>query len=201
MGFLSVLSFAQQAVKERVQPGDRAVDATMGTGVDTLFLARLVGPRGAVAAFDIQATALQLTRRRLEDAFGSDGSAQVELLRHSHAAMTLALPPAWQGATAAVMFNLGYLPTVDADKRVMTEPSTTLAALKDALTLLRPGGVLTAVVYPGHSGGDREADAVRAWAEAMPAASGQAVAYRMLQRPEAPYAIAVEKARSRSAEQ
>ncbi|MEC0063617.1 SAM-dependent methyltransferase, partial [Paenibacillus thiaminolyticus] len=42
---------------------------------------------------------------------------------------------------------------------------------------------------------------VRAWAETLPAARGQAVVYRMLQRPEAPYVIAVEKARSRSAEQ
>ncbi|MCY9512522.1 class I SAM-dependent methyltransferase [Paenibacillus apiarius] len=198
MGFLSVLSYGQQIVKERVQPGDRVIDATMGTGVDTLFLARLVGPRGEVAAFDIQAEALELTRQRLRSALGADGSARASLHLASHAEMRGALPPSWHGATAAVMFNLGYLPTVEADKRIMTAPSTTLAALDAALTLLRPGGVLSVVLYPGHEGGDREADAVRAWAEALPAALGQAVVYRMLQRPEAPYVIGVEKRSTRA---
>ncbi|MGZ9583498.1 class I SAM-dependent methyltransferase [Paenibacillus marinisediminis] len=195
MGFLSVLSYAQQIVKERVHPGDLAVDATMGTGVDTLYLARLVGERGQVAAFDIQAQAAELTRRRLIDALGPDAAARVDLRIASHAAMQEALPPAWRGQTAAVMFNLGYLPVAEADKAVMTEPSTTLEALEGALALLRPGGVLSVVLYPGHEGGDREAAAVEAWAAGLPAHVGQAVVYRMLQRPHAPYVIGVEKRR------
>lgn len=195
MGFLSVLSYAQQIVKERVHPGDLAVDATMGTGVDTLFLARLVGERGQVAAFDIQAQAVELTRQRLVDALGPDQAERAQLCIASHAAMLTTLPPAWQGQTAAVMFNLGFLPVAEADKSVMTEPSTTLAALEGALQLLRPGGVLSVVLYPGHDGGDREAAAVEAWAAALPAHVGQAVVYRMLQRPHAPYVIGVEKRR------
>ena len=54
MGFLSVLSMAQRLVKEHVSPSDTVVDATCGNGVDTRFLAELVGPRGSVYAFDIQ---------------------------------------------------------------------------------------------------------------------------------------------------
>ncbi|WP_028593107.1 class I SAM-dependent methyltransferase [Paenibacillus assamensis] len=196
MGFLSVLSFAQQVVKERVQLGDRVVDATMGTGVDTLFLARLVGERGHVAAFDIQAQALELTRKRLHSGLGLDTAAHVDLRLASHADLVGALPPEWHGQTAAVMFNLGFLPTAEADKAVMTEPSTTLAALEGALALLRPGGVLSVVLYPGHDGGDREADAVQAWAAGLPQVVGQALIYRMLQRPHAPYAIAIERRRS-----
>lgn len=195
MGFLSVLSFAQQMVKERVQPGDLAVDATMGTGVDTLFLAKLVGERGQVAAFDIQEQARVLTRQRLQDALGPDAAERVDLRIASHAAMQAELPPSWHGQTAAVMFNLGYLPTAEADKNIMTEPSTTLTALEGALAMLRPSGVLSVVLYPGHEGGDREAAAVEAWAAALPAHSAQAVVYRMLQRPHAPYVIGVEKRR------
>lgn len=195
MGFLSVLSYAQQIVKERVHPGDLAVDATMGTGVDTLFLARLVGERGQVAAFDIQTQAVELTRQRLVDALGPDQAERAQLCIASHAAMLKTLPPSWQGQTAAVMFNLGFLPVAEADKSVMTEPSTTLTALEEALQLLRPGGVLSVVLYPGHDGGDREAAAVEAWAAALPAHVGQAVVYRMLQRPHAPYVIGVEKRR------
>lgn len=193
MGFLSILSYAQQVVKERVQPGERVIDATMGTGVDTLFLARLTGPLGAVAAFDVQEEALELTRKRLRHELGPDGSAHVSLHRMSHDAMDQALMDEWQGTTAAIMFNLGYLPMDDADRQIMTLPETTLSALESGLSMLRPGGILSIVVYPGHAGGDNEADKVQAWAQCLPAQLGQAVIYRMLQRPEAPYVIAVEK--------
>lgn len=193
MGFLSILGYAQQVVKERVQPGERVIDATMGTGVDTLFLARLTGPLGAVAAFDVQEEALELTRKRLRRELGPGGSAHVSLHRMNHDAMDQALMDEWQGTTAAIMFNLGYLPTGEADKQIMTLPETTLSALENGLSMLRPGGILSIVVYPGHAGGDDEADKVRAWAQLLPAQLGQAVVYRMLQRPKAPYVIAVEK--------
>ncbi|MCY7484869.1 MULTISPECIES: class I SAM-dependent methyltransferase [Paenibacillus] len=193
MGFLSVLGYAQQVVKERVQPGERVIDATMGTGVDTLFLARLTGPRGAVAAFDVQEGALELTRKRLHRELGVEGSTHVSLYHTSHDAMHQALNEEWHGSTAAIMFNLGYLPTDEADKQIMTVPESTLAALETGLTLLRPGGVLSIVLYPGHAGGDDEANKVQLWAQSLPARHGQAVIYRMLQRPDAPYVIAVEK--------
>ncbi|MCY9528487.1 class I SAM-dependent methyltransferase [Paenibacillus alvei] len=193
MGFLSVLGYAQQVVKERVQPGERVIDATMGTGVDTLFLTRLTGSRGSVAAFDVQEEALELTRKRLHRELGEDECAHVSLLQASHHAMNEVLGEEWSGTTAAIMFNLGYLPTNEADKRIMTVPETTLTALDNGLSMLRPGGVLSIVLYPGHSGGDDEADQVRAWAESLPARLGQAVIYRMLQRPDAPYVIAVER--------
>ncbi|MGE7054665.1 SAM-dependent methyltransferase, partial [Paenibacillus glucanolyticus] len=38
MGFLSVLSFAHKLVAERLRQGDIALDATAGTGADTLYL-------------------------------------------------------------------------------------------------------------------------------------------------------------------
>lgn len=193
MGFLSVLGYAQQVVKERVQLGERVIDATMGTGVDTLFLARLVGPCGRVAAFDIQEKALERTRKRLDQHLGMAGSAHVTLHHASHDMMRQVLEDVWCGTTAAMMFNLGYLPIAEADKRVMTTPATTLAALETSLTLLRPRGILSIVVYPGHVGGEDEADAVHTWAQMLPARSGQTVIYRMLQRTDAPYVIAVEK--------
>lgn len=60
MGFLSVLSFAHKLIAERLPPGGRAIDATVGTGADTLFLAKAAGPRGGVYGFDIQPQALAL---------------------------------------------------------------------------------------------------------------------------------------------
>ncbi len=38
-----VLQYAQQLLKDSIEEGDTAVDATAGNGHDTLFLAQLVG--------------------------------------------------------------------------------------------------------------------------------------------------------------
>jgi hypothetical protein len=62
-----------------------------------------------------------------------------------------------------VTFNLGYLP--GGDKTLVTRPQTTLAALDAAAVLLRPGGLLSVLVYVGHPGGTAEHAAVRVWIE------------------------------------
>ncbi|GAB6988314.1 tRNA 5-(aminomethyl)-2-thiouridylate-methyltransferase MnmM [Paenibacillus pini] len=192
MGFLSVLSFAHHLISERIQPGDHAVDATAGTGIDTLFLAKQVGRKGHVYAFDVQEEALKLTKARL--AREQDVPlASLSLLHHSHDQMQAYLPAAIYGRLAAVMFNLGYLPTEGSDRSTITESSSTLAALEVALSLLKPRGIITAVLYPGHAGGDLEATAVTEWATSLPQVQAQSIVYRQLQRMDAPYVIAIEK--------
>lgn len=211
MGLLSVLSFAQKLVEDRVAPGDIVIDATVGTGVDTLFLAKTVGCAGTVYGFDVQPLALALTRERLDAAAqaapsaagargprgraGASGLAEARLLLRSHAELAAALPAAVHGHVAAVMFNLGYLPVaeIDPSARVITLAETTLPALEAALTVLRPGGVATVVVYPGHEGGDLEGNAVEAWAAQLPSHTAQVAMYRMLQRRTAPFLIVIEK--------
>ncbi|WP_219838653.1 class I SAM-dependent methyltransferase [Paenibacillus sp. R14(2021)] len=195
MGFLSVLGMAHKLVKERAMAGGIVIDATCGNGVDTQFLAELVGPRGTVYAFDIQEAALQRTEARLAAAGGSDkpagGVAALRLVHDSHSAMDAHIDDAHRGVVDAVMFNLGYLP--GADQAVITTAESTLPAIKAALALLRSGGVITAVLYPCHPGGSEEADAVCEWAASLPQAAGQTLLYRMAQKPSAPYLIAIEK--------
>ncbi|WP_054939334.1 tRNA (mnm(5)s(2)U34)-methyltransferase [Paenibacillus ihuae] len=195
MGFMSVLSFAHKLTAERLASGGRAIDATVGTGADTLVLAKAAGPRGGVYGFDIQPAALKLAEERLRLAREEAPAAlsPVTLLHRSHAAMAEAVPPEWRGTVSAVMFNLGYLPSGDADKTIITETESTLAALDAALALLRPGGIITAVLYPGHEGGDREAAAVESWAAGLAQPQAQSIIYRQLQRASAPYVVAVEK--------
>ncbi|ASA19640.1 class I SAM-dependent methyltransferase [Paenibacillus donghaensis] len=195
MGFLSVLSFAHKLITERLSPGERAIDATLGTGADTLFLARAVGERGHVYGFDIQPAALALAGERLRLAGEESPQALsgVKLLQQSHALMLEAVPPEWRGTVGAVMFNFGYLPSGEADRSIITQPASSLAALAAALELLRPGGIITAVLYPGHPGGELEAAAVEGWAAALPQQAAQSVIYRQLQRADAPYCLAVEK--------
>ncbi len=207
MGFLSVLSMAHKLVKEHVSPSDTVVDATCGNGVDTRFLAELVGPRGSVYAFDIQELALENTRVRLSAAFESSGNPssakvngvaskekqmpELHLVLDSHEAMANHIAVGSHGQVAAIMFNLGYLP--GADQSIITQPESTLAALNSAISLLRKGGIVTIVLYPGHSGGGTETRAVEQWASSLSVQICQAVIYRMAQRTDAPYLIAIEK--------
>ncbi len=151
---------AHLAVRQSLQAGDWAVDATVGNGHDTLLLAELVGPTGSVIGFDVQEAALEAAGARVA------GLPQVTLLHTGHENLGESLqghePPSRRGGLAAVMFNLGYLP--GAPKTIVTRTETTLAALEQALGHLAPRGLVTLVLYPGHPGGDEEAVAVRSYA-------------------------------------
>lgn len=198
MGFLSVLSFAHKLTAERLSPGDWLSTPPWGP-VPTLCSSprrpgRAAGCTGSTFSrrrWLLPASACGWPRKEAPAAL-----APVTLLQQSHAAMAEAVPPAWRGTVSAVMFNLGYLPAGDADKTIITEPGSTLAALEAALALLRPGGIITAVLYPGHEGGGREAAAVEAWAAGLAQQDAQTIVYRQLQRGSAPYVVAVEKRRS-----
>jgi SAM-dependent methyltransferase len=170
-------------------PGDTVIDATAGNGVDTAFLAALVGPSGAVYGFDIQEQALAKTRERL----ASVNAAGVQLFLRSHAEMAEAIAVRHHGCIAAIMFNLGYLPDGE-DQGVITRPDSTLPALHAAASLLKKNGVITIIVYPGHVGGQEEADAVEQWASRLPQDRFQTMRYQFLNRTNRPpYLIAVQK--------
>jgi predicted methyltransferase len=193
MGFLSVLSMAHGMIRERVHPGDIVIDATAGNGVDTCFLAELVGPRGVVYAFDIQEAAITATRKRLEPLEAQLLLPDIRLVLDSHDVMKRHVEQDHVGSVAAAMFNLGYLP--GADPSVITKTDSSLAAIEAAVSLLKPGGIVTCVLYPGHPGGGDEAEAVLQWAQALSSAEGQAVLYRMAQKPAAPFLVAIERSR------
>ena len=64
----SARHWAQELQKEAILPGMRVIDATMGNGHDTQWLCELVGETGHVYAFDIQPSAVEHTKSRLEAA-------------------------------------------------------------------------------------------------------------------------------------
>ena len=57
-----------------------------------------------------------------------------------------------------MMFNLGYLP--GGDKSIITRTESSVTAIRNGLPLLRSGGVLTVMAYPGHEGGNEETSTV-----------------------------------------
>lgn len=191
-----IIEFAQSLMQATLRPGDLAVDATVGNGYDTCRLAEGVGAGGRVYGFDVQAEAVARTHRRLADAGLAD---RVVLVREGHERLRAVVPAAWHGRVRLVTFNLGYLPG-GTDRTCVTRPETTCAALAAACDLLAPGGVVSVVLYPGHTGGAEEARAVEAWAAGCDARRFQVVSYRLLnQPPHAPYAVAVERSRGAGA--
>ncbi len=102
----TAMRYSHTLLKEVLQPGQTAVDATMGNGFDTELLASLVGPTGQVFAFDIQEQALQATKKRLAE---KELLAQVQLIHQGHETLADVV----SGPVHAAIFNLGYLPKGD----------------------------------------------------------------------------------------
>ncbi len=144
---MRLLPACHQLLRATVQQADCVVDATAGGGHDTLFLAELVGDSGIVHSFDVQQEALTLTRERLEKA-GLLQRVRLHHLSHEHIASVV------EHAPSAIMFNLGYLP--GSDHHLITQTSSTLRAIESSLRLLKAGGCLSLVAYPGHQGGEEE---------------------------------------------
>ncbi len=157
--FRSARFWAAELIEDSLAPGALAVDATLGNGRDALWLCQFVGEGGRLIGFDVQAEAVERSRARLEEA-GLAGRATLICDGHEH--MGRYVEP---GSADAIVFNLGWLP--GAAHAVTTRAETTLQAVDAALTALRPGGLLTICVYPGHEEGAREREALLDWAKAL----------------------------------
>jgi len=178
--------WAEELHEEVLEQGDRAIDATMGNGYDTLRLCGLVGPEGRVYAFDVQKEALDSTRERLSQA-DMLGRAELILSGHQNVKEYVREP------VQLAVFNLGWLPGVE--HAVRTRSETTLQAVNACLDLLAPGGVLTICVYPGHEEGKEELSDLLLWAQELDPLCYDAVVRRYLNQPlDPPVLIAVKKA-------
>lgn len=185
-GLGNAVYLAQMFLSEVLGEGGTAIDATAGNGYDTLFLARLAGPRGKVYAFDIQPLALQNTRLLLElNGYGD----RVHLLLAGHEEMERFVA----GPVDAVIFNLGYLP--GGDHGVTSNAGTTVKAVQTALKLLKPGGRTSIVVYTGHPGGIEEYRELEEMTSTLDGRYFYVLKIEFLNRSrQAPFVIVIEKA-------
>ena len=134
-----------------VNKGDTVLDATCGNGHDTLSLAKACGNSGKVIAMDIQNKAIYNTKRRLEE----KGILNTFFIQDNFINMD---QYAEEGSLSAIVFNLGYMP--GEDKRITTIAQDTIKAIEKALFLIKVGGVITITMYPGHSEGRSEKNAI-----------------------------------------
>lgn len=139
-----------------LKDGDTVADATTGNGHDTLYLAQKVGPQGKVYAFDIQRNALAHTANLLDEGKLSN---RVTLINESHTSISKHI----KVPLAAAVYNLGYLP--GGDHSIVTTAQTTCESIKQALALLKPGGLITITLYPGHPEGRREKEKLISFCE------------------------------------
>ena len=174
------LEMAHDFLAQVITQEDIVVDATMGNGHDTLFLAKLAKQ---VYAFDIQEQALEKTSQRLQEA----GLTNAELILQGHETVDQFVTEA-----KAAIFNLGYLPS--ADKSIITQPQTTLEALDKLCHMLVKGGRIAIMIYYGHEGGDIEKDAVMDFVSQLPQQEYTATIYRTLnQINNPPFLVMIEK--------
>ena len=176
---------AADYLKRTIRPGDTVVDATMGNGKDTLFLAELVGESGHVYAFDVQEEAVERTRVRVEEA-GFASRTTLLLAGHETMAQYIAESP------TAIVFNLGWLP--GAAHIVTTRTDTTLKAVAAAVELIAPGGIVTVCIYPGHDEGKRELAALVEYAAGLSVRRYNVLHHHFLCAPEGtPQLILIQK--------
>ncbi|WP_445081030.1 tRNA (mnm(5)s(2)U34)-methyltransferase [Lactococcus sp. KTH0-1S] len=179
---LKQLEMAHWMLKDIINTNDVVVDATMGNGYDTQFLAEL----GAnVYAFDVQEEALNATEKRLDDAgiknqifeknlsnLLTEPSVNLVLSGHEKLSEYVKEP------IKAAIFNLGYLPKTD--KSVVTKADTTLTALEALTNQLVVGGRIAIMIYYGHEGGMEEKDAVIKWTSSLPQKDWEVTSYAPL---------------------
>ena len=147
-----ITEWCHHFLAEQIQPGDFCIDATMGNGHDTLFLSQQTGPTGKVLAFDIQQTALDSTRQRLEAQNALDN---VTLILDSHSNLS---NYAKTETVSCIVFNFGYLPS--GDHNISTTKETSIPAIAQGLDLLKRGGLMSLCIYSGGDSGFEERDAL-----------------------------------------
>ena len=158
---LTAVKFVQDLLTLRLGSPRLCIDATCGNGGDTAFLCGITAPEGRVLGFDVQPEAVASTRRTLEKK--GVPAAKYELHCDSHAHLLQYVQP---GTADAVMFNFGWLP--GADHAVFSTAESSIPALRAALEAVRPGGVVSAILYSGQVIGTSEKENVLAFLRALP---------------------------------
>ncbi|WP_071460450.1 class I SAM-dependent methyltransferase [Bacillus massilinigeriensis] len=184
-----ILPFARHLLEKAISHGSVAIDATVGNGHDTIFLAELVGDTGKVFGFDIQEAALTTCKEKL---LAKNLQGRVELFHKGHEHANSCIPFAYHGKVAGAVFNLGYLP--GGDKSIVTMPETTIRAVERIFDMMAPEGIIVLVIYHGHPEGKTEKDKLLQFLETVEQEKAHILRYEFMnQKNSPPFIIAMEK--------
>ena len=172
-----VTQLAHELIAPALRPGARVLDATMGHGEDTSYIAARVRDLGELWAIDCQAIALESTRQRLRREGLLD---YVRLAQCTHddapAYFKQLQPLLW----TVIVMNLGYLP--GEDKSICTDAEQTIRFISWALQNLSPGGRLVVSVYPGHEKGAIESERLEVMAQSLHHREMASIVHRVADR-------------------
>lgn len=180
--FWQGVEFSHMLLKEHINKGAIIVDATVGNGHDTVFLAGLVGEKGRLISFDIQSEAIENTRERLVNNKIID---RVKLIEDGHQNIDKYIDEEIDG----IIFNLGYLP--GGNKDITTEKKTTTSAVEKGLEFLKIGGIIILVIYTGHPGGQEELKGVLDLAESLDKQKYNVLRYNFINQETSPQVLAI----------
>lgn len=184
-----ILPFAKRLLEKAVSGGDIVVDATLGNGHDTVFLANLVGENGIVYGFDVQEEAIQASKERL---IQHGISTRVTLFHQGHEHLSALIPEEHHGKITGAIFNLGYLP--GSDKTIVTRPETTISAIRQLLEMMATEGVIVLVIYHGHVEGAVERDTLLHFCKHLDQKQAHVLQYQFInQQNHPPFIVAIEK--------
>jgi hypothetical protein len=170
-------------------------DLTCGYGRDTFVLASLVQPLGGrVIALDGSLDAVHATRSRCS-AFRAP-MLQVLHALHSDALELPELNPVCDvDRPRLVVANMGFLPAQGSagavGESLVSTAETTVPLFAHVVQQLQRGGVLSALLYPGHPLGATEALAVQNWLESLDKRVFAATELRCANRPASPCLVTV----------
>ena len=122
----------------------RFVDKTCGNGYDTLFLSNLAGKKGFVTAFDIQETAIERTKKLLQEESNFNN---YKVIHNGHEHIDKYLTE----KIDAAIYNLGYLPNFNKD--IFTKPETTICSINSLFPYLKNSGRIYITAYTSHDKG------------------------------------------------
>lgn len=184
-----ILPYAKKLLEMTITSGDVVVDATLGNGHDTLFMAQLVGETGTVYGFDVQEEAISSSIERLNQHGLAD---RVTIFHKGHEHLSNLIHAEHHGKVKAAIFNLGYLP--GSDKSVVTKPETTISAMEQLLEIMVPEGLIILVIYHGHAEGAVERDALLTYCQNIDQKKAHVLQYRFInQQNNPPFIVAIEK--------
>ncbi|AMV61301.1 SAM-dependent methyltransferase, MraW methylase family [Pediococcus damnosus] len=187
MNLESALRYSHTLLDQVVRVGDTVIDATVGNGNDTVYLAASVGKAGHVYGFDIQAAGLEKTKTQL---LLTGLLPQTTLIQDGHEHIDNHVPADTE--ISAAIFNLGYLP--GSDKTVVTHGETTIAAINQCLKMLQAGGLVVVVSYYGHPGGKQELTTLQSFLRELPQKKFQVLTYQFInQKNDPPILFAIQK--------
>lgn len=183
------LKLAKNYWKNFLKKGDIAIDATLGNGNDSLFLAKLllIRDKGRLYCFDIQKEALVKSKNYLNKNLKKENFKNITFFLDSHEDFKKMIDT----KVNLIVYNLGYLPR--SDKTITTKVKSTLLSLKSAFKILDDKGAVSIMCYPGHPEGQKEEIALLDYLKKIDNKKFSISYHKWLNKEKAPSFIWIEK--------